>query len=320
MKQPCWSGKKKFKTATTRSAKVRLIRANPGYVYAAKLVALYKANPENEDAQKALRIALEMKAPRTRLVVNKALIKKAEQDLEEARKSYIALVKYGYSTWQQEAADKLLELAAAETDNAIALEMLKPITMQTAYKTEETAELIWDRVKAKPEEADLESLTVVGHKAGPTSKSAAFEALLEHHRDHEDFADVLAVVPEEPNAGFEALVKEIFKTSEGDLQTHAAISLTQYILVRDRSLLRSKLSDEQLATRDQEILDLKELLKTVDDDSELYEEAQAELFAIEHLWPGIEAMDIVGTDLNGSELKLSDYRGKVVFLDFWGDW
>lgn len=35
---------------------------------------------------------------------------------------------------------------------------------------------------------------------------------------------------------------------------------------------------------------------------------------------GNVAPDIVGTDLDGVEFKLSDYRGKVVFLDFWGDW
>jgi hypothetical protein len=35
---------------------------------------------------------------------------------------------------------------------------------------------------------------------------------------------------------------------------------------------------------------------------------------------GIVAPDIEGTDLDGVAFKLSDYRGKVVFLDFWGDW
>jgi cytochrome oxidase Cu insertion factor (SCO1/SenC/PrrC family) len=29
------------------------------------------------------------------------------------------------------------------------------------------------------------------------------------------------------------------------------------------------------------------------------------------------APDIVGTDQDGQEFKLSDYRGKVVMLDFW---
>ena len=35
---------------------------------------------------------------------------------------------------------------------------------------------------------------------------------------------------------------------------------------------------------------------------------------------GSEAPEIVGVDLDGVEFKLSDYRGKVVMLDFYGDW
>ena len=32
------------------------------------------------------------------------------------------------------------------------------------------------------------------------------------------------------------------------------------------------------------------------------------------------APEIVGEDLDGIAFKLSDYRGKVVMLDFYGDW
>lgn len=35
---------------------------------------------------------------------------------------------------------------------------------------------------------------------------------------------------------------------------------------------------------------------------------------------GQVAPEIEGTDLDGEAFKLSDYRGKVVVLDFWGDW
>ncbi len=35
---------------------------------------------------------------------------------------------------------------------------------------------------------------------------------------------------------------------------------------------------------------------------------------------GQKAPEIVGADIDGNELKLSDYLGKVIVLDFWGDW
>jgi peroxiredoxin len=45
--------------------------------------------------------------------------------------------------------------------------------------------------------------------------------------------------------------------------------------------------------------------------------AQAELFGIRNLSIGKEAPDVDGADQDGKRLKLSDYRGKVVLLDFW---
>ena len=32
------------------------------------------------------------------------------------------------------------------------------------------------------------------------------------------------------------------------------------------------------------------------------------------------ASDIVGVDLDGVAFKLSDYKGKIIMLDFWGNW
>jgi cytochrome oxidase Cu insertion factor (SCO1/SenC/PrrC family) len=35
---------------------------------------------------------------------------------------------------------------------------------------------------------------------------------------------------------------------------------------------------------------------------------------------GTAAPEIAGEDMEGTSFKLSDYRGKVVLLDFWGNW
>ena len=48
--------------------------------------------------------------------------------------------------------------------------------------------------------------------------------------------------------------------------------------------------------------------------------AKSAVFEMRYLAIGKTAPDIQGEDLDGEEFKLSDYRGKVVVLDFWGDW
>jgi thiol-disulfide isomerase/thioredoxin len=44
------------------------------------------------------------------------------------------------------------------------------------------------------------------------------------------------------------------------------------------------------------------------------------LFRTKHLSIGSQPPDISGRDQDGVEFRLSDYRGKVVVLDFWADW
>jgi hypothetical protein len=35
---------------------------------------------------------------------------------------------------------------------------------------------------------------------------------------------------------------------------------------------------------------------------------------------GKQAPEVAGVDADAAKFKLSDYRGKVVLLDFWGNW
>jgi len=50
------------------------------------------------------------------------------------------------------------------------------------------------------------------------------------------------------------------------------------------------------------------------------DKAAAELFEMRHLVVGKEAPDIEGEDQEGKKFRLSDYRGKVVLLDFWQEY
>lgn len=57
-----------------------------------------------------------------------------------------------------------------------------------------------------------------------------------------------------------------------------------------------------------------------DEDKALGELSDALLFEVTFLQPGKVAPDIEGIDVAGKRMKLSDQRGKVVMLVFWGSW
>jgi hypothetical protein len=62
------------------------------------------------------------------------------------------------------------------------------------------------------------------------------------------------------------------------------------------------------------------ILKPLGEDAKLAAGVKELQFALKSLTVGRPAMDIEAEDLDGKRFKLSDYRGKVVVLDFWGNW
>ena len=52
----------------------------------------------------------------------------------------------------------------------------------------------------------------------------------------------------------------------------------------------------------------------------ILKKSKAALYMLETFSIGCEAPEIIGTDHEDKEFKLSDYRGKVVLVDFWADW
>lgn len=47
---------------------------------------------------------------------------------------------------------------------------------------------------------------------------------------------------------------------------------------------------------------------------------KGDLFEMENLQVGCVAPEIIGKEISGKLMQLSAFRGKVVLLDFWGDW
>ncbi len=55
-------------------------------------------------------------------------------------------------------------------------------------------------------------------------------------------------------------------------------------------------------------------------DSLMSMRARGPEFEKSNLQIGMKVPDIAGVDLFGESFRLSDYKGKVVMIDFWGDW
>jgi len=90
----------------------------------------------------------------------------------------------------------------------------------------------------------------------------------------------------------------------------------QALLTRGTLRLQTAQTDEQRKAAEEDL----RKVATVAKDQDLTTEAKDQLFEIEHLQVGCTAPDIVAKDTDGVAFKLSDYRGKVVLIDFWGFW
>ena len=66
------------------------------------------------------------------------------------------------------------------------------------------------------------------------------------------------------------------------------------------------------------IEDRKKAAELLPEDSLLSKQARGPLYAKERLQVGMTAPDLVSTDMEGKDIKLADFEGKVTILKFWG--
>lgn len=77
------------------------------------------------------------------------------------------------------------------------------------------------------------------------------------------------------------------------------------------------------AKQDEGLALLRRVLKDfagVKEAADAYAEAEGTLFWRENLQVGMQVPDFEASDENGVKFKLSEYKGKVVLIDFWGFW
>lgn len=185
---------------------------------------------------------------------------------------------------------------------------------------------------------------IMSQTQDPALKKKATARLVADHLNNPKVAKMLTTfgrgIPSEATQG---LLKTFSEKSDSDaVKGIATITLASYMR-NGKSMLSSLLDNPQFAAAYPDSMDyFKKLVATKDEDVEAILKSAADKYAdVEHngstigklakrelkimeaqrnLQVGKIAPDIEGPDIDGVTFKLSDYRGKVVMLDFWGDW
>lgn len=114
----------------------------------------------------------------------------------------------------------------------------------------------------------------------------------------------------------EAVIK---KLPNGNVNQKARFRLA--LLVAEDAQRDLTLTDTQRAKENQTVVSILDKLRKEDDLDELLQRWIKDLrYKVTHLVVGCEAPEIEGLDQDGKKFRLSDYRGKVVLLPFWGIW
>lgn len=174
----------------------------------------------------------------------------------------------------------------------------------------------------------------------------AIELLEAHHRESASLGPACASLARVPSTAAERLLRALLeKNPHADVRAQACYWLA-YLLEDQQRIAREFRQKPELAERMRQYygaeygghltsLDPAELEKALSavyekmaasyadaavGDSTMGQVAERALFRLRNLSVGRVAPEIEGEDIHGEKFKLSDYRGKVVVLTFWGHW
>lgn len=145
-------------------------------------------------------------------------------------------------------------------------------------------------------------------------RSAAAKLRIEHILEHYADSQLLGLIA--------APINYLIAKSERDALLQRISKLSKHDAVKATALFfRARIADGEARIKMFNELDKKYgKLKYLQSTFSQLANAHLKPHKAEDLKVGKTAPEIVGVDLNGKPMRLSDYRGKVVVLDFWGDW
>jgi hypothetical protein len=179
---------------------------------------------------------------------------------------------------------------------------------------DDTIEALYTIVEENPAEvASLKAISwISSHSRGKELKPEIFAALEKHHLDHSELSEVILSFYTAKGEDTQAFLATVIEKSKAQDARGSALYIQATQIERDTAktaqykALVKKLNAEHanLEVRGRRVAAM----------------MKATLEAKEKLAIGKSAPEIIGKDVDGKEMKLSDYNGKIVVLDFWGDW
>jgi len=156
---------------------------------------------------------------------------------------------------------------------------------------------------------DALAWTLGGNLAYTPSATKAMRILKEKHAADPKVGKMGGMLAYVRSKEAEDLLRAVLEKADGDAAKAAAcFNLAQHLHNKgngkEAEALYEKVTTEYAASANKDIA----------------QRARGALFEIRNLAIGKVAPEIEGQDADGKPMKLSDYRGKVVVLDFWGHW
>ncbi len=119
-------------------------------------------------------------------------------------------------------------------------------------------------------------------------------------------------------APVDALYERVLATNpDRKAQASALFCQATTLLARNNRL---RLTASQREQNRQKVLQNLHAIQERYADLDVAQQIAGFVYEAEHLQIGMPAPEIVGTDVDGREVRLSQFRGQVVLLDFWGFW
>ena len=271
-----------------------------------------------------LTAALAGAAPNGAALVESHSVPVAPLAVDEAQEQFDALVK-SYDDAQAAFNKAYADLRESEAWKA-AQQAGERSTLQSMFEELETvddnafAQKFLDA--AKPHEGQPGEAQFLAKAFGMARDAAtaitAIEGLIARHLDSKAWEDVSSVwfyLSRTAPDRFDAFTDQVVENSKNNL-VKARVLFGKAQAIQYSVPYGDELSDESKA----EIAALHAQVIKLAPDSLVAMQAQAPTFEKERLQVGMTVPDMTGPDTAGENFKLSDYRGKVVLLDFWGDW